>query len=207
MDENNLDKELKEKDKLNIVDDDDDDIEFDDNINIDEITKQLQQHVDLGDMSLQAEVNQDLELPADMQPQDAQKIEDIKPDNHRKQHSFFDDFPKDDCKKYVVYIAPNNIEYVDSMSIDERTQFINDIINDKHSKDIKAKIMKQRQRYIKHLVLVCITVIVGFPLLFIAVNKGLQASIINYQQSQENFQKLYKEKGKISNYQTMNLRD
>ena len=39
--------------------------------------------------------------------------------------------------------------------------------------------------------------------MFFVVNMSLQASISNYEQSQKNFEKLYKEKGKITNYQRL----
>lgn len=202
MDENNLDSELDEQKNPPVVDDDDDDddIEFDDNINIEALAQQLQQHVDIGDVSnLSSEdFNKEPE-----QPQLENQI--IQPEENKT--NIFDNFPKSDCKKYVVYITPNNVDYVDNLSIDERTELINNVISDKHSSDIKSKRLLERQRYVKHLIVVCITVIIGFPILFFAVNKSLQICISNYQQSQENFQKLYREKGKITSYQKMDLRD
>lgn len=201
MDENNLDNELEEQKNPPVVDDDDDDdIEFDDNINIEALAQQLQQHVDIADVSnLSSEdFNKEPE-----QPQVENQI--IQPEENKT--NIFDNFPKSDCKKYVVYITPNNVDYVDNLSIDERTELINNVISDKHSSDIKSKRLLERQRYVKHLIVVCITVIIGFPILFFAVNKSLQICISNYQQSQENFQKLYREKGKITSYQKMDLRD
>lgn len=200
MDENNLDKDLEEAKNPPAVDDDDDDIEFDDNINIEALAQQLQQHVDIGDVSNLS--SEDFNKEPD-QPQLENQI--IQPEENKT--NIFDNFPKSDCKKYVVYITPNNVDYVDNLSIDERTELINNVISDKHSSDIKSKRLLERQRYVKHLIVVCITVIIAFPILFFAVNKSLQICISNYQQSQENFQKLYREKGKITSYQKMDLRD
>lgn len=204
MDKNNLDKDL-ENEKINPVvdEDDEDDIEFDDNINIEALAQQLQQHVDIGDISnlSSEEFNKEPEKPLVEQPQP----EIIQPEVAKT--NVFDNFPKSECKKYVVYITPNNVDYVDNLSIDERTELINDVIRDKHASDIKSKRLLERQRYVKHLIVVCITVIIGFPVLFFAVNKSLQICITNYQQSQENFQKLYREKGKITSYQQMDIRD
>ena len=201
MDENNLDNELEEQKNPPVVDDDDDDdIEFDDNINIEALAQQLQQHVDIGDVSNLS--SEDFNKEPD-QPQLENQI--IQPEENKT--NIFDNFPKSDCKKYVVYITPNNVDYVDNLSIDERTELINNVISDKHSSDIKSKRLLERQRYVKHLIVVCITVIIAFPILFFAVNKSLQICISNYQQSQENFQKLYREKGKITSYQKMDLRD
>lgn len=204
MDKNNLDKDL-ENEKINPVvdEDDEDDIEFDDNINIEALAQQLQQHVDIGDISnlSSEEFNKEPEKPLVEHPQP----EIIQPEVPKT--NVFDNFPKSECKKYVVYITPNNVDYVDNLSIDERTELINDVIRDKHASDIKSKRLLERQRYVKHLIVVCITVIIGFPVLFFAVNKSLQICITNYQQSQENFQKLYREKGKITSYQQMDIRD
>lgn len=202
MDENNLDKDLEEAKNHPVVDDDDedDDIEFDDNINIEALAQQLQQHVDIGDVSNLS--SEDFNKEPD-QPQLENQI--IQPEENKT--NIFDNFPKSDCKKYVVYITPNNVDYVDNLSIDERTELINNVISDKHSSDIKSKRLLERQRYVKHLIVVCITVIIAFPILFFTVNKSLQICISNYQQSQENFQKLYREKGKITSYQKMDLRD
>lgn len=201
MDENNLDNELEEQKNPPVVDDDDDDdIEFDDNINIEALAQQLQQHVDIGDVSNLS--SEDFNKEPN-QPQLENQI--IQPEENKT--NIFDNFPKSDCKKYVVYITPNNVDYVDNLSIDERTELINNVISDKHSSDIKSKRLLERQRYVKHLIVVCITVIIAFPILFFTVNKSLQICISNYQQSQENFQKLYREKGKITSYQKMDLRD
>lgn len=205
MDENNLDKDLEEAKNHPVVDDDDedDDIEFDDNINIEALAQQLQQHVDIGDISnlSSEEFNKEPDKPLEQHSQ-----ADIVSSEQNKTN-IFDNFPKSDCKKYVVYITPNNVDYVDNLSIDERTELINNVISDKHSNDIKSKRLLERQRYVKHLIVVCITVIIAFPILFFTVNKSLQICISNYQQSQENFQKLYREKGKITSYQKMDLRD
>lgn len=204
MDENNLDKDLENAKNPPVVDDDDeDDIEFDDNINIEALTQQLQQHVDIGDVSnlSSEEFNKEPEKPLVEHPQ----ADIVQPEQNKT--NIFDNFPKSDCKKYVVYITPNNVDYVDNLSIDERTELINNVIQDKHSSDIKSKRLLERQKYVKHLIVVCITVIIAFPILFFAVNKSLQICISNYQQSQENFQKLYREKGKITSYQKMDLRD
>ena len=201
MDENNLDNELEEQKNPPVVDDDDDDdIEFDDNINIEALAQQLQQHVDIGDVSNLS--SEDFNKEPN-QPQLENQI--IQPEENKT--NIFDNFPKSDCKKYVVYITPNNVDYVDNLSIDERTELINNVISDKHSSDIKSKRLLERQRYVKHLIVVCITVIIAFPILFFTVNKSLQICISNYQQAQENFQKLYREKGKITSYQKMDLRD
>ena len=213
QDENILDENQPKPVTSDDEDEDEDDIEFDDNIDIEALTQQLQQHVDIGDVSNLS--NEDFNNSTDIQvapptEADLQVVSsspsDIQPAQNKKA-SVFDEFPKSECKKYVIYITPNNIDYVDSLSIDDRTELINNVLCESHNSDIKNKQLKERQKYLKHLIVVCITVIISFPILFFAVNKSLQASISNYQQSQQNFQKLYKEKGKITTYQKMDLQD
>ncbi len=198
MDEKNLDSELSEEDKYNSLDDDDDDddIEFDDNINIEALTQQLQQHVDIGDAAnlSNEDFNKEPEKVVDTTKDSAPKTS---PDAV---------FPKVSYKKYVVYITPDNVDYVDNLSIDQRTELINNIITEKQKTSKKSQVLKSRQDYLKHLLLVCATVIISFPLLFYAVNKSLQLTITNYQQSQQNFQKLYKERGKYNSYRKMDLK-
>lgn len=213
QDENILDENQPKPVTSDDEDEDEDDIEFDDNIDIEALTQQLQQHVDIGDVSNLS--NEDFNNSTDIQvapttEADLQVVSsspsEIQPAQNKKA-SVFDEFPKSECKKYVIYITPNNIDYVDSLSIDDRTELINNVLCESHNSDIKNKQLKERQKYLKHLIVVCITVIISFPILFFAVNKSLQASISNYQQSQQNFQKLYKEKGKITTYQKMDLQD
>lgn len=213
QDENILDENQPKPVTSEDEDEDEDDIEFDDNIDIEALTQQLQQHVDIGDVSNLS--NEDFNNSKDIQvapsiEADLQVVSsspsEIQPAQNKKA-SVFDEFPKSECKKYVIYITPNNIDYVDSLSIDDRTELINNVLYESHNSDIKNKQLKERQKYLKHLIVVCITVIISFPILFFAVNKSLQVSISNYQQSQQNFQKLYKEKGKITTYQKMDLQD
>lgn len=202
MDEKNLDpKNSKEEKENSFDDDDDDDIEFDDNVNIEALTQQLRQHVDVGaaaDMS-----NEDFNKEPDPPPQ---PVSSSPAETAPKNTVTTEKFPKINCKKYVVYISPNNVDFVDNLSLDERTEFINKIIEEKQSSDAKMQKLQKQKTYYKHLMIVCLTVIISFPLLFFAVNKSLQITITNYQQSQQNFQKLYKEKGKINSYQKFDIK-
>lgn len=195
MDEKNLDTAKPEEEKQYSFDDDDeDDIEFDDNVNIEALTQQLQQHVDVGEAANMSNEDFNKEPVVEQKPEEKPA-----PDPA-------ENFPKLNCKKYVVYITPDNVDYVDKLSIDERTELINNIIADKQVANKKSKRLKEQQTYYKHLIVACLTVIISFPLLFIAVNKSLQLTINNYQQTQQNFQKLYKEKGKIDSYQKMDIK-
>lgn len=106
---------------------------------------------------------------------------------------------KDDssAKKYVIYVDQNNIDFMENLSINERKEIINQILKEQNELGIKHKEIEARKKYIKHLLLACITFIIGFPIMFIAVNKSLESIINNYQQAKQNFSKLYKSQGKV----------
>jgi hypothetical protein len=100
-------------------------------------------------------------------------------------------------KKYVIYVDYENIEFMENLSISERRDVINKILKEQNEAIRKEKLAKQRAKYVKHLIVACVTFIICFPLLFIAVNKALVLTINNYVQARENYTKLYKEQGKI----------
>ena len=101
------------------------------------------------------------------------------------------------AKKYVIYINLENIDFIESLSTDERRKVINKILQEQKEFSIKDRASKARSRFLKHLLLAVFTFIIFFPIVFIYVNKALLISIDNYEQAKENFSKLYKEHGKI----------
>lgn len=101
------------------------------------------------------------------------------------------------CKKYVIYIDPENIDFMENLSINERKDVVNKILKEQNEHSINLKKAKEISRFFKHAILVCITVLITFPTMFALVNKALEVTIANYGKSRENFTKLYKEQGKI----------
>lgn len=101
------------------------------------------------------------------------------------------------AKKYVIYIDPNNIDFMESLPADDRRAVINKIL--KEQKEISAEKRQQqaKARFITHVILACVTFIICFPIMYIGVNKALEATIANYQLSKRNFTRLYREQGKI----------
>ncbi len=100
-------------------------------------------------------------------------------------------------KKYVIYIDEINQEFLDSLSIQERKDIINSILREQDDAR-KARIAEERRRkLIAHLMLAVISIFVLTPLLFLLVNKCMEATIQNYRRSQNNWEVLYKERGKI----------
>ncbi len=104
-------------------------------------------------------------------------------------------------KKFVIYIDEENIDYISSLSIQERKDVINSILREQDDIRIAKREDARRKKLITHLLIGIITFVVCIPLLYMLVNKCLEATIANYKRSQYNFEVLYKERGKIKSTQ------
>ena len=100
-------------------------------------------------------------------------------------------------KKFVIYIDEQNVEFISSLSIQERKDIINSILREQDDIRIQRREEERRKKLITHLLIGIITFIVFIPFLYLLVNQCLEATISNYQRSQNNFEVLYKERGKI----------
>ena len=100
-------------------------------------------------------------------------------------------------KKYVVYIDETNQEFMDSLSLQERKELINDVL--KEQDEIKkARIREERRKkLISILLFTIISIFVLIPTLFLIVNKCMEATIMNYRRNQDNWEVLFKEHNKI----------
>lgn len=97
-------------------------------------------------------------------------------------------------KKYILYISKDFIPCMDSLSIDERNAFINDAIQKKLDLEDEIKQQQNKKRLTAHLIITIITICVITPFALLGVNKAILATFNNYKYSQENFEKLYKER-------------
>lgn len=100
--------------------------------------------------------------------------------------------------KYVVYIDPQNVDFIEGLTIKERKNLINRILREQDDILITGKRFKVIQTIIKHVIISIITVAISIPVIYYTINASLEASINNYRRSQSNFQTLYREKGKIN---------
>ena len=100
-------------------------------------------------------------------------------------------------KKFVIYIDEQNVEFISSLSIQERKDVINSILREQDDIRIQRREEERRKKLITHLLIGIITFIVFIPFLYLLVNQCLEATISNYQRSQNNFEVLYRERGKI----------
>ena len=103
-----------------------------------------------------------------------------------------------DAKKYVIYIDPENIDFIDSLSIDDRKSTINDILRQEDERIKTKKLEEARLAHAKKVITICMTVVIGLPVVFHLVNKSVELTIINYQVAKSNFEKLYRSRGKLN---------
>lgn len=99
--------------------------------------------------------------------------------------------------KYVIYIDPENKEFIDSLTVKERKNLINRIIREQDDIAITKRKLNKTQTVITHAIVALLTVIIAIPVIYWAINASLEATINNYRSSQSMFQTLYKEHGKI----------
>ena len=100
--------------------------------------------------------------------------------------------------KYVVYIDPQNVDFIEGLTIKERKNLINNILREQDDIQITGRRFKVVQAIIKHVIVAIITIAISIPVIYYTINASLEASINNYRRSQSNFQTLYREKGKIN---------
>lgn len=100
-------------------------------------------------------------------------------------------------KKYVIYIDKDNEKYIDSLSIAERKQLINEVLHDQRNLSEAQRREQQRKEAITKLILGIVTFIIAVPLIYLIFNISMEATIQNYKHSKSNFEVLYKETGKI----------
>ena len=100
-------------------------------------------------------------------------------------------------KKYVIYIDKDNEKYIDSLSIAERKQLINEVLHDQRNLSEAQRREQQRKEAVAKLMLGIVTFIIAVPLIYLIFNISMEATIQNYKHSKSNFEVLYKETGKI----------
>lgn len=124
-------------------------------------------------------------------------------DNEQLKYNESLDYIDDNVKysKYIIYIDPQNKEFIDSLTVKERKNLINRIIREQDDIAITKKRLGIIQTFIKHTIVAIITIALAIPIIYQVINASLEASINNYRRSQSIFKTLYKEKGKIQKNQ------
>lgn len=103
--------------------------------------------------------------------------------------------------KYVIYIDPENTDFIESLTVKERKNLINKILREQDDIAITKKRFNMLQTILKHSIVAIITIAVSVPVIYYTINASLEASINNYRNSQTIFKTLYREKGKIKTTQ------
>ena len=99
--------------------------------------------------------------------------------------------------KYVIYIDPENKDFMDSLTVKERKNLINRILREQDSIAVSKIKFGKVQTIITHAVIAILTVVLAIPCIYWAINASLEATINNYRSSQTVFSQLYKQNGKI----------
>lgn len=99
--------------------------------------------------------------------------------------------------KYVIYIEPENKDFLDSLTVKERKNLINRIIKEQDSIAITKRKFGKLQTIITHAIVAILTVTIAVPCIYWTINASFEATINNYRTSQVVFGKLYKEHGKL----------
>lgn len=101
--------------------------------------------------------------------------------------------------KYVIYIDPENTDFIDSLTVKERKNLINRILREQDDIAITKRRWSMIQTIVKHTIIAIITIAITIPIIYFTINASLEATINNYRNSQTIFKTLYKEHGKIQN--------
>ncbi len=100
--------------------------------------------------------------------------------------------------KYVIYIDPQNVDFIESLTVKERKNLINGILRQQDDIAITKLRFKVIQTIIRHVIITVLTVAISIPVVYYAINASLEATINNHRRAQTNWQTLYKEHGKIT---------
>lgn len=219
----------------NIQDNENEEIEFDDNIDIEALQAQLQQHMSAEGVDYTPDTSTEQPAVFDRfneiapvnseendidQENNQQKFENFVQsltDNTNNEISISEDRENSELtldiqnneekprlqlgeKKYIIYIEPDNIDFIEAMTIKERKKIINRLLKEEDTTLKKQKRIRERAKFINQVLIMVATVVVSLPIFFVLLNKSIEVTILNYQQSQQNFVKLYKEQGKIKSY-------
>lgn len=169
----------------------DGDIHFEEIVEVDEIQKMLKMKLENDDS--------DIEFTPEIKQLPRETIKAMTSENGDNAKDVVPIVPDINlnAKKYVIYVDSDNVQFVEGLNPDERRNIINKILREENESVKKAKLKTQRKNYFKQALVVTFTFIIGFPIMFLCVNKSLEASMNNYQQAKQNFEKLYKQQGKI----------
>ncbi len=110
-------------------------------------------------------------------------------------------------KKYVLKINKKYREIIDKMSIEEREQYFNAMLEFYISNQSSIEKKFRLKDALVHILIVVITTLIGLPLIFFFANKSMEITVSNYKQTQTNFVNLYRDKGGLKKKDLSKLRN
>ena len=102
--------------------------------------------------------------------------------------------------KYVIYIDPQNVNFIESLTVKERKNLINSILRQQDDIALTKLRFKVIKTIILHVLIVVLTISLSIPIVYHVINASLEATINNHRNAQTNWQTLYKEHGKITQH-------
>ncbi len=109
--------------------------------------------------------------------------------NNVKNQNDSDDINK--SKKFVFHIASEHIDFIESLSFQEKHNLINYLITDYRNNNLLNKKTIDPEK-IKKGIIIIITILVGIPLIFFLINTSLSLTMSGYLEMQRNFEKIIK---------------
>lgn len=100
--------------------------------------------------------------------------------------------------KYVIYIDPKNVDFIDGLTVKERKNLINNILRQQDDISINKQRFALIQTIIRQVIIAILTVSISIPVVYYVINASLEATIDNHRRSQTNWQTLYRQHGKIT---------
>ena len=97
-------------------------------------------------------------------------------------------------KKYIFYVSKDFVPYIDKLTTDERSAYINDAIQKKIDLEDEKKQKDLKKKLATHFILMCFAMCLFAPVALFVAHKAIMLTFDNYKYSQENFEKLYKDR-------------
>lgn len=102
--------------------------------------------------------------------------------------------------KYVIYIDPQNVDFIEGLTVKERKNLINRILRQQDDISITKKKFKIAKTIFFHAFIAIIVFLASVPIVYHMINASLEATIDNHRNAQAIWQTLYKEHGKITKH-------
>lgn len=98
-----------------------------------------------------------------------------------------------ETKKFVFQIFDENIDLVETMSSEQKSNLVNKLLYNYQAELNREKKKTDIIKLCKKAAIVGSVIIIGIPLLLLLVNLSFDLTLNNYSEMQQNFEKLFKE--------------